>query len=101
MTPQEAIKILEPYKSCTFGDASHGGEVTVIDIIELLKKQVPQKLEKKVDMFDTSYNLYCPACGTYFGTRGKRGIWLGKKPAYCDCCGQRLDWSDVDANIPK
>jgi len=96
MTPELAIQILS---GDTLGTASQTNEAVKM-AIEALEDKIPRKIEKQVDMFDTSYKLYCPACGTYFGTRSKHSIWIGSKPAYCDC-GQRLDWSDVDDNIPK
>ena len=104
MTPQEAIEIIENERpGCGEKVRYSEGELCeAFDMAnEALENKIPRKIEMKVDMFDTSYNLYCPACGTYFGTKGKRGIWLGMKPAYCRYCGQRLDWSDVDDNIPK
>ena len=111
MTPQEAIKQLEYDREMCLFNPSTGEEEPMNDdcrktaealglAIEALEDKIPRKIEKQVDMFDTSYKLYCPACGTYFGTRGKHSIWIGSKPAYCDC-GQRLDWSDVDDNPAK
>lgn len=94
MTVQEAIEILEPYKSCAFGSASHGGTVTGAEIIEILKKQVPQKVVMELDKWATGYDLYCPRCKKYFGIKGNR-VFLGDKHAYCDC-GQALDWSEVN-----
>jgi len=96
MTHELAIRILS---GDTLGTASQTNEAVKM-AIEALEDKIPRKIEKQVDMFDTSYKLYCPACGMYCGTRGKHSIWIGSKPAYCDC-GQRLDWSDVDDNIPK
>lgn len=110
MTPQEAIEQLKYDRAMCLFNPSTGEEEPMNDdckktaealelAIEALDDKIPRKLEKKEDMFGMSYHLYCPACGRFFGEKGKRTIWLGEKPAYCDC-GQRLDWSDVDDNIP-
>ena len=112
MTPQEAIKQLEYDRGMCLFNPSTGEEEPMNDdcrktaealgsAIEALASRIPRKIEMKEDMFGLSYHLYCPACETYFGEKSKRNIWLDKKPAYCCYCGQRLDWSDVDANIPK
>ena len=96
MTPELAIRILSDDTPGTISQIQEAVKMGA----EALVSRIPRKIEMKEDKFGMSYHLYCPACGTYFGTRGKHSIWIGSKPAYCDC-GQRLDWSDVDDNIPK
>ena len=39
MTREKAIKILSQYKNSCFGDAHHGGVISVSEIIELLSAQ--------------------------------------------------------------
>lgn len=51
--------------------------------ISALKKQLP----KKPVMTEDKQFALCPCCN---------GKGLLDKQMYCDCCGQRLDWSDAD-----
>jgi hypothetical protein len=58
-----------------------------------MKKQEPKKPRKLLDQFGIVYNYYCPVCGMYFGTRGKRNGFIFNRPPYCNC-GQALDWTE-------
>ena len=51
--------------------------------IKALEKQIP----KKPDFTEDKEFALCPCCN---------GKGLLNKQKYCDNCGQKLDWSDVD-----
>ena len=60
-----------------------------------MKKQEPKKPKRVLDQFRVSYQYYCPACMMYFGSRGKRNVFLFHRPPYCNC-GQALDWTEEE-----
>ncbi len=110
MTPQEAIKQLEYDRAMCLFNPSTGEEEPMNDdcrktaealglAIEALEDKIPRKIEKGITEFRTYYRLSCPKCNKSFGYQAEHNIWKGEKPLYCSC-GQRLDWSDVDDNIP-
>lgn len=54
--------------------------------INALEKQIPKKPK---DRYKTNYvwdSAYCPICNCGITAR-----W-----GYCQCCGQKLDWSDTN-----
>ncbi len=86
MTIQNAIKNLELFPDWNVDD----GWLTENEMNELcsmsisaLKKQLP----KKPVMTEDKQFALCPCCN---------GKGLLDKQMYCDCCGQRIDWSDAD-----
>ena len=84
MTESESIKELEDNIDLPFG-------VTISDeasrmAINALEKQIPKKPK---DRYKTKYvwdSAYCPVCNCGITAR-----WV-----YCQCCGQKLDWSDEE-----
>lgn len=84
MTESESIKELQDNIDLPFG-------VTISDeasriAIDSIKKQIPKKPK---DRYKTKYvwdSAYCPVCNCGITAR-----WV-----YCQCCGQKLDWSDEE-----
>lgn len=76
----------------------YGGEsITTDDIVECreichkaLEKQIPKKPNKKGYPFDSDIDPliygYCPCCNAH----------MNSSKAYCDKCGQAVDWSDTE-----
>lgn len=90
MTPEEAISILKSWRIT--GDKSHEA---VNMSIEALEKQVPKKPTETIDRAwgIPCRQAVCPECDCYLGQihflgDGKRKI------AYCERCGQAVDFSD-------
>lgn len=96
MTPQEAAKKLSWYSTtngcgqCNDDDHKKAKELA----ITALKKQIPQKPTYEGDGYDENGNLiydsaYCPICNHEF----EEGIndW---GCAFCQDCGQALDWGE-------
>ena len=86
MTKEKAIKILSLYKNSYFGDAIHGGVISVSEIIELLSAHPEQEkgewIPSENEMFVHCSNCgcqwesdlvkncnmeFCPSCGKYNG----------------------------------
>ena len=68
-------------------------------IIEALEKQIKKKPEIYTDTITTVYEDYqidvyeCGNCGSYLcDVDGNREYTGG----YCECCGQKIDWSEVE-----
>jgi len=95
MTPELAIQILS---GDTLGTASQTHEAVKM-AIEALEDKIPRKIKKETTDVRTYYCVSCPKCNKHFGYQRKYNIWMGEEPLYCNC-GQRLDWSDIDDNIP-
>jgi len=95
MTPELAIQILS---GDTLGTASQTNEAVKM-AIEALEDKIPRKIKKETTDVRTYYCVSCPKCNKHFGYQRKYNIWMGEEPLYCNC-GQRLDWSDIDDNIP-
>jgi len=111
MTPQEAIKQLEYDRAMCLFNPSTGEEEPMNEdcrksaealelAIEALESRIPKKVKMELNEFGTKYRLSCPVCDKFFGHMWVHDIGAGIMPLYCDC-GQRLDWLDVDDNIPK
>ena len=102
MTPQEAITELKSLESALDGycELNETGKIVFRMAIEALEDKIPRKIKKETTDVRTYYCVSCPKCNKHFGYRGKYNIWIGKTPFYCNNCGQMLDWSDVDDNIP-
>lgn len=92
MKPEEAYKILNGeiiYKGGrTNGKRFAMGELNRV-INEALKKQIP----KKPNIID-DWECYCPCCGNDFGITMEDVECGCVVNAYCDKCGQAIDWSD-------
>ena len=56
---------------------------------EALEKQIPKKPYKRKEGKETNY--YC-SCKHYLGDEAEIQL-IAIRPAYCDKCGQALDWS--------
>lgn len=88
MTYKEAIEFLntDDFHSAGFGKAT---EIA----IEALEKQIP-KLIKTNGKYMKDFGIepcdqvFCPSCG--------KRIRVKYKGKFCDKCGQRLKWSEVD-----
>lgn len=63
--------------------------------VQAMRRQAPEKPKKELDWTDSCYKYYCPACGMFFGQRGKRSVFLFKRPPYCNC-GQAIDWMEEE-----
>ena len=63
--------------------------------VQAMRRQAPEKPKRELDWTDTCYKYYCPACGMFFGQRGKRNVFLFHRPPYCNC-GQAIDWTEEE-----
>lgn len=56
--------------------------------IDALEKQIPKR-----PVYDSIYRVNsCPTCSTTFTFYGAYRTF-DTRPAFCDCCGQAIDWS--------
>ena len=87
MTEREAITELKrrAYRTTCYGNKVLEHEENLI-AIEALEKQIPKK-----PIF-YAHDYYCSVCNSLVGNNEFE--W--KRFKYCDTCGQKLDWSDVD-----
>lgn len=68
-------------------------EETINTIIEVLEKQIPKKpIEQSTD---EKTHFKC-ICGSIQKTVYKNGYRMGAERAYCDRCGQAIDWRNED-----
>lgn len=85
MTESEAIKILQRDLQIQLENKALPDGIEAIQIaIQALEKQIPKKPKNR---YKTRYiwdSAYCPICNCGITAR-----WV-----YCQCCGQKLDWSD-------
>ena len=58
--------------------------------IQALEKQIPKKVVK-----ESKWNCFCPCCGKSAYTDCEDGYY-NYSLDYCNGCGQKLDWSDID-----
>ena len=89
MKPQEAINILEKYKSVPKSEVVKTAYEMAISALE---KQIPTKGSIK---YLSSYTddppvLLCPNCQEHIPTEGCNFF------KYCYNCGQALDWGDTE-----
>lgn len=61
------------------------------------EKQKPKRPSESRCPEKTHYR--CPNCGFIPFTIYKNGRSIGNKPAFCERCGQEIDWSDINAEI--
>lgn len=69
--------------------------------ISALEKQVGKKtITERRDyvVFDDEYciNCYCPVCNRRIVSKDSTGFFAGHTAEYCEKCGQKIDWSEVD-----
>ena len=112
MTKIEAIEKLRAYHKCQilqvkgiykdcnnnlcdncdlcYAQGTNGEHIKSIEIaIEALKKQMPKKVL-------TERNIYiCPSCGASVETDCGDDM-LDYRLNFCDNCGQKLDWSELE-----
>ena len=93
MTESEAIKICNTIVFATSFSNPQGVPLNTTKeelteairmSIQALEKQIPKKPK---DRYKTRYiwdSAYCPICNCGITARWR----------YCQCCGQKLDWSD-------
>ena len=92
MTNEEAIQTLKEDRALYEGDIVEAGDGTpdgqlmlALDMaIEALEKQVPKKVA--ADIYDDGGVSHICLCGAE----------VEENQAYCDVCGQALDWSGED-----
>ena len=97
-TAKEAIENLKKLKS--FHNGSYGSSIRTA--IEALEKQVPKKpIKKKMATLNKTPNAFswesircCPRCKSNLVVK----IFGKHLEDYCPLCGQRIDWSDADAD---
>lgn len=90
MTNEEAIQTLKEDRALYEGDIVEAGDGTpdgqlmlALDMaIEALEKQVPKKVA--ADIYDDGEVSHICLCGAE----------VEENQAYCDVCGQMIDWSD-------
>lgn len=91
MTDKDALACIEDVLSSTVRyDESFEYELTSYDVdwLEKAKDAVEKQIPKKVtiDQYDDgTYSYICPC-----------GAEVEENQAYCDTCGQALDWSDTE-----
>ena len=93
MTTEEAIKMLEriqdpePYEPQITKSAYDALQMG----IDALKKQIPMKA------VGTHYaHMRCPSCNHRIPSGG--GSSSRRRDNWCNYCGQKIDWSDYEAN---
>lgn len=98
MKTQEAINILEKYKSIPKSEVVK----TAYDMaISALEKQTPKKVEILTyqPLINSGWEHRCPNCGCAVGKNKNLGFayeeYLEPYEDYCSLCGQALDWSDT------
>ncbi len=96
MKPQEAIKYIQEHNtipdnvkdiaisSLKFKQQFDEIGLTIEKVKELKEKSTPKK-PNKYDEFNCEIHLgYCPDCDNVVNDD------------YCECCGQALDWSEIE-----
>ena len=73
------------YSQGNFGNQKEAFQMA----IQALEKQIPTRPYKKRS-YEGIYYM-CESCGAYI-----IADYCVIKPKYCNVCGQKLDWSDVD-----
>lgn len=82
MTNERAIEILAPEHREHYESIEPVNEACRMGM-EALKKQMPQK--PTIDEYDDGTYVYICPCGAE----------IKENQAYCDICGQALDWGDM------
>lgn len=91
MTYEEALKILRPIVF-----ESDNESLALMEAIEALEKQIPKKPKiDRVTFLGDFDELRCPICNNCLIQRTEFGDYFeGSKCAYCEDCGQAIDWSE-------
>lgn len=89
---EDAIRIIEGL------DTSNSKENIEAKMMAVaaMKKQIPKKVIKKECEGEEITNYLCPTCKEVLRNQWDDGFVIGCKKTYCDKCGQRLDWSEVN-----
>lgn len=93
VTVEKAIEILSSFTNNYFGDKLHGGQVGVVDIIDLLKEQEPIKpvRDPKCERI-----WLCGNCGRYVGFEDSDPDEKNEFYNFCHQCGKAVRWNDSD-----
>ena len=92
-------KVLKHYKDnyckhcCSWNkELRHCDDCMVATVIEILEKQIPQKVIWETDHTwgIASKTPICPACD--YGLTRMRFIGDGDRVTYCETCGQAIRW---------
>ena len=66
--------------------------------VEAIKKQIPEKPMKSLDVDTKSlYRIYCPTCGVKIGHGNSRVGYIVRTYGSMKCCGncgQAIDWEE-------
>jgi hypothetical protein len=70
--------------------------LVVAKIEEALKKQIPRN--PRIELYkgygkDFVIYYFCPVCEKKLICRDQHGFFGGKQSAFCEDCGQALDWN--------
>lgn len=85
----KAIKILSSYKNSCFGDAHHGGVISVSEIIELLSAQPERNKGKWVPLISNSDGKHHEWCGYQCSICGEKTLRLIQHN-FCPSCGAEM-----------
>lgn len=82
MTNEKAIKILSSYKNSYFGDALHGGVISVSEIIDLLSAQPDPAIslswiEEHIEWLKSLDNEFANLAALHISTMVKK--WRGEQ----------------------
>lgn len=117
VTSEIAVKMAERYENAVIeqiameAKAAGVSDLTVLNkvaILDAIKKQIPQKLERAIIHDDELWKkamFRCPRCAQHLlvvevvarPDHGFERLKQEDKPAFCRSCGQALDWGDPDA----
>lgn len=89
MTPQDAIFYIKKHN-----EAHSKKERFAVHITEALK-MATEALEKQVPkkpMYEGLADRLCPVCRAYIPFDALNDD-ISEAPNFCDCCGQKFDWS--------
>lgn len=103
MTIKDAINALKYDMAMITFDPSNGNVLTLEEVkwinedkyksyladelaINALEYRSPKNIRKVWDEYIETYSCYCPTCNNWLG-------WTyNKNTAYCEECGQKLNW---------
>ena len=101
MTENEAIKILQEEKTYMDDHAGRAQSEAFQIAIYALEKQIPKKPNKAIDRswgIENEVNV-CPVCDCYltsvhFISIDENEVKGTDKVAYCETCGQKIDYNE-------
>ena len=88
MTNEEAIKVLQEHKIVTQHD--FGWNVKVFNAIDIAIDAITKQISLKPGIKELSISGYP------FYPCGNCGEELRRQYDWCLCCGQRIDWSEIE-----